>query len=53
VANFQQEVLEEAKDIQMQVVQLRTKIEDCRGTETNFAGFLLGTVDSYVEAYDA
>mmetsp|Transcript_10526 Transcript_10526/g.14200 ORF Transcript_10526/g.14200 Transcript_10526/m.14200 type:complete len:93 (-) Transcript_10526:596-874(-) len=52
VENFRQEVNEEVREILMRVARLRTKIDECRGTSKNFAGFLLGSVDCYVEAFE-
>ena len=42
VENFQHEMNEEAREIQIRIEQLRSRIEERRGNHENLNGFLLG-----------
>ena len=52
VENFQLEIAEDMNDIKMRVDAVREKIEQNRGSDQNFCGFLLGEADDYLVSFD-
>ena len=53
VENFKQEVNEELNDIKERIEVVRTKIDDNRGSQENFNGFLCGQTSEYLDCFDS
>ena len=52
VESFALELNEECKVISERIVNLRNKIVENIGGQTNFDGFCLGDIDDYIDEFD-
>ena len=53
IENFKLEINEELNDIKERIGAVRVKINDNRGFQENFSGFLCGHVADYLDKFDA